>query len=139
MRVLTGLLLSLLSVGSAAAEPLGLYCRDGGSHFLMARAAGAGGLEIRISSWQGMHFCGASGLAQNSGAGWLFVEEGCRVSVRPDGEAFRIGAEPEEACAALCGARARLDGLSFPASTRKKKSLDPALFSAGLGEIDPCN
>jgi len=135
--VLAGLLICAAPV-PVRADPVGLYCADGGDSFLIGRSTGDGTLAIRISSWQGMHHCGIDGTARAVLDGWLLETSGCRLRLHEEGGAIVLAASPDEACAPFCGARARLDGLRFAEADRVSTQADPALFARDLGELGPC-
>lgn len=135
MLVLAGF---LISAAPAHADPLGLYCADGGSSFLIARQAGDQAVDLRISSWQGMHHCGVQGTATAAPDGWLMEVRGCMLRLREESGAFILDASPRQACAPFCGARAQLNGLTFPQSSQVTARADPVLFARNLGELNPC-
>jgi len=120
------------------ADPVGLYCADGGDSFLIGRPTGGDTLAIRISSWQGIFHCGIDGTARAVADGWLLETSGCRLRLHEEGGAIVLAASPGEACAPFCGARARLDGLRFAGADQVSPQADPALFARDLGELDPC-
>ncbi|MEI4233821.1 hypothetical protein [Roseovarius sp. D22-M7] len=137
-RVLPVLAGFLISAAPALADSAGLYCAYGGNSFLIARQAGTNAVDLRISSWQGMHHCGVQGTATAAPDGSLLEARGCMLRLREESGAIMLEASPHEACAQFCGARARLNGLSFPQSSRITARADPALFARDLGELDPC-
>ncbi len=128
----------LLTSAPALADPAGLYCTDGGTSFLIGRLAGSAAFEVRITSWQGMFHCGIEGTAHATPDGWLLENQGCRIQLREENGAIVLAAAPREACAPFCGARANLDGLTFPHGSRVTASPDPSLFESDLGELNPC-
>lgn len=137
--VLAGILIFIFAAPvPVRADPVGLYCADGGDSFLIGRSGGDETVAIRISSWQGMHHCGIDGTARAVSGGWLLETRGCRLGLHEEGGAIVLAAAPEEACAPFCGARARLGGLRFTEADRVSTEADPALFARDLGELDPC-
>ena len=133
-----GLACFLISAASVRADPAGLYCADGGSSFLIARQAGYQAVDLRISSWQGMHHCGVQGTATAAPDGWLMEVRDCWLRLREESGALILDASPRDVCAPFCGARAQLNGLTFPQSSRVTASADPVMFTRDLGELDPC-
>jgi len=128
----------LISAAPARPDPTGLYCAYGGSSFLIARQAGHQVVDRRISSWQGMHHCGVQGTATAAPDSWLMEVRGCMLRLREESGALILDASPRDACAPFCGARAQLNGLTFPQSSRMTASADAVLFTRGLGKLDPC-
>ncbi len=123
---------------SAHADPVGLYCVDDGNSFLIVRPAGGDAFEVRIKSWQGMFHCGIEGTANATTDGWLLENQGCKLQLREEDGVIALAASPREACAPFCGARANLNGLTFPPSSRVTANPDPSLFEHDLGELNPC-
>ena len=123
---------------SALADPAGLYCIDDGNSFLIGRRVGSDAYEVRITSWQGMFHCGIEGTASATPDGWLLENQGCKLQLREAGGAIGLAASPREACAPFCGARANLNGLTFPPSSQVTANPDPSLFAHDLGELNPC-
>lgn len=128
----------LLTAAPALADPAGLYCTDDGNSFLIGRSVGSDAFEVRITSWQGTFHCGIEGTANATPDGWLLENQGCKLQLREEGGAIVLAASPREACAPFCGARANLNGLTFPHSGRVTASPDPSLFERDLGELNPC-
>ncbi|MFB9151635.1 hypothetical protein [Roseovarius ramblicola] len=135
--VLAGFVLTA-APAPALADPAGLYCIDDGNSFLIGRPAGSAAFEVRITSWQGMSHCGIEGTANTTTDGWLLENHGCKLQLREEGGAIALAASPREACAPFCGARANLNGLTFPPSSRVTANPDPSLFARDLGELNPC-
>ena len=128
----------LLTATPAPADPAGLYCSDGGSSFLIGRPAGGDAFDVRITSWQGGFHCGIEGTARATPDGWLLEKRGCMLQLRQEGGAIVLAASPPEACEPFCGARANLNGLTFPDAGRVADNADTSLFEHDLGELDPC-
>lgn len=137
-RLAPGLAGLLLSAAAVLANPVGLYCANGGNSFLIGQPVGGGAFDLRISSWQGMHHCGIAGVARATSDGWLLETEGCTLRLLDAGGALVLATPADGACAPFCGARATLDGLTFPHASRVSESADPSLFARDLGELDPC-
>lgn len=138
MKLPTLLLAGLLTAAPALADPVGLYCSDGGNSFLIARTAQGDVFEVRVSSWQGMFHCGIEGMASAMPGGWRLVNQGCELQLREESGAIVLAASPHEACAPFCGARGNLNGVTFPLSDRLTASPDASLFEQDLGELNPC-
>ena len=138
MRIMPILAGALLHAAPGLADPEGVYCADGGDSFLIARPAGNGGVDLRISSWQATHHCGISGIAQATQDGWLLEAAGCKLHLREEGGALVLATSPDAACEAACGARANLDGISFASAGRMSANADPSLFAQDLGALGPC-
>ncbi|MFB9151638.1 hypothetical protein [Roseovarius ramblicola] len=85
-----------------------------------------------------MSHCGIEGTANATPDGWLLENQGCQVQLWEEGGAIMLAASPREACAPFCGARANLNGLTFPHSSRVTANPDPSLFAHDLGELSPC-
>ena len=95
----------------------------------------AGDVQARFELWSeqgGGHSCSASGPAQPIEGGWAYEEvfsgTPCRVEilVTPD-QGLKL-TDKDWACKdALCGARAVLDGLSFPPATQIDCAMLPPL------------
>lgn len=111
--------------------PLTGYCyqTENSSFRLDIGADGTG--QFRLSSWQGNgHACTAQGAIAPIEGGWMFQDPnagaGCQILIKVTSEQGLQLSDPGGACKArLCGARAAIDGLTFPRSSQ----MDCALIS----------
>lgn len=102
----------------------GNYCYDTGAGFLHLRLAADGSAGFRLQSWQGGGYsCSAEGYARRVAGGWLYEENlygrPCRLDlqVTPD-RGIRLGDAGSGCKMTLCGQRAVLDGLVYPAAAQ---------------------
>jgi hypothetical protein len=120
---------------ASADDITGLYCTDGGNDSLAVRGANDGAIEFVLSSWQGgMHHCSAFGRAEASGDGWRHIasagsnsDDRCVISFSING-GIRLSTDADAACLSACGARASIDGLSFPFTDRITPTAAPRYF-----------
>lgn len=113
----------------------GVYCQRDGAHKLAIRETAGGGIEFAITSWQGGgHHCGASGRARPSPTGWRYEanmsgagHERCAINFAYD-HGVTLSVDRDARCRSQCGARATLDGLLFPESSRLGRLAAPSIF-----------
>jgi len=114
--------LALGVVAETSAQGLtGVYCARGGDDALVVEERGQS-LNFMLSSWQGgMHHCGTGRLTATAQVGGFAVTDGaCTLRLREDGLDILLEAAPFEACKQqYCGARAALDTLRLPLSSRR--------------------
>lgn len=114
--------LALGVAAEASAQDLtGVYCARGGDDALVVEARG-NSLGFMLSFWQGgMHHCGIGRLtAAAQGGGFAVTDGACTLRLRDDGIDIILEAAPVEACKQhYCGARAILDTLRLPLSSRR--------------------
>lgn len=119
------------------ADPVGIYCAQGGNQVLVARPV-AGGIEFLMSFWNSNgHACNAGGIAAPDDAGWTLEDGGCAITLSETDDGVLLSARPDEACAQFCGARASMAQLEFPATGKVSSTADPAFFERGLMEMPP--
>jgi hypothetical protein len=97
-----------------------------GKYSAILGGSGAGEMEISTNRdgsqffgaevwFENGHSCGLSGTATPVTEGWRYTDgSSCILELRSDGAGkVTLRAEPDADCADYCGARARLDGISF--------------------------
>jgi hypothetical protein len=125
MALRVGLLAVL--TGAAAPAVAESYCfRAGpdGASDLRLDIAGNGRASFTLESWQGGgHSCGASGQARAIEGGWVYREtiDGARCEIvlaRTEDGGILLQDTDNRCRTTLCGARAMIDGLAFPHTSR---------------------
>ncbi len=110
----------------AATQPgeiSGLYCTDNDS--LALQEMENGDMRFMISSWQGRgQTCAGEGTARRTPYSWRYEadmrggdSERCGLAISAGG-AVRLSTDSDARCQSLCGARATLNGLAFPQTSR---------------------
>jgi peptidoglycan hydrolase-like protein with peptidoglycan-binding domain len=120
---------------SAGMAIAGVYCLQDGADKLAVRETAGGGIEFAITSWQGGgHSCGAGGRAHPSPTGWRYEadmsgadHERCAINFTYD-HGVTLSVDRDARCRSQCGARATLDGLLFPESSRLGRLAAPRVF-----------
>ncbi|WP_068809261.1 hypothetical protein [Thauera phenolivorans] len=91
-------------------------------------------IRFGFSMWtpEGSH-CGVTGTATPSQAGWTHTsgsEAGadlCVLTLSRMGDGYRVSAAPGT-CASACGARATIDGVTFPPTSQVQNAVSGRLF-----------
>lgn len=110
------------AAADAAAPSAGprAYCFAQGEDRLRLEVAADGSARFTLDSWGANgHSCAAAGAARPVNGGWLYEETisgtPCRLDIRVTADQGLTLADPGWACKeTLCGARAVIDGLTFP-------------------------
>jgi hypothetical protein len=95
-----------------------------GADTLRLDVAGNGSLRFALDSWQGGgHNCAASGKAKAVKGGWVYREkiggDTCEIILARQSDGGITLTDTDNRCRpALCGARAVISGLSFPAKSQ---------------------
>ena len=100
----------------------GLYCA--GDHAMALNETDQGDLRFMVSSAQSGHHCQAEGTARRTAYGWRYEAnmqgtdgERCAIEFSAAGS-VRLSTDAEARCQSVCGTRATLNGLTFPADAR---------------------
>lgn len=96
------------------------YCYKQGDDTLRLDVSATGDAHLDFVSWQAnYHTCSADMAGRQVADGWDFHDaQGCVIQVRVSGGNINL-ADPDWACKPMmCGQRAVIDGISFPAATQ---------------------
>jgi hypothetical protein len=116
--------IALMSAGPAAAESYCFRTGPDGASTLRLDVDATGRAAFALESWQGGgHSCGAAGPLRAMQGGWVYREtiggSACEIRLILTGDGGIRLQDPGNGCRpALCGARAMIDGLSFPHAAR---------------------
>jgi hypothetical protein len=114
--------------GSPASPASPGYCYRTDETTLRLDVAGDGQAIFALDSWQAAgHHCGAGGPARPTESGWLFEADACRIEILVTPESGLRLTDRDWVCKeTMCGARAVIDGLSFPRASQIDCALMPA-------------
>ena len=122
--VLPALALAALSAAPAwSAGPGKSYCYKTADSTLRLDVASNGRAGFVLDSWQGGgHACSAAGTATATATGWVYDERldsgPCTIEILISDGGIRLTDADWRCKASLCGARAVIDGLTFPRSSQ---------------------
>lgn len=108
-------------MGVSANDLTGVYCGRDGSDILIVEDRGDR-VGFELSSWQGGgHHCGTGRLtATPSGDGYEVTDGACTLRLASDDSVIFLDASPFDSCKSqYCGARAGLESISLPLSSRR--------------------
>ncbi|ATJ81543.1 hypothetical protein ACFPTY_01060 [Halomonas beimenensis] len=120
-HLVLGICLMGVALGVSANELTGVYCGRDGSDILVVDDRGER-VGLTFSSWQGGgHHCGKGRLtATRRGEAYEVTDGSCSLTLSRDAAAITLAATPYDACKRqYCGARAALEAMSLPLSSRR--------------------